>query len=337
MKAARYAFGLLLAAGFLPASVWGASERAGTVTYSIDVNAPADAKTVKLWFPYPTSDPNQTITNLKFRGNYSSFSLSREPESGALYLYTEWLGPMPERTLTVDFHIRATERRAAKLGEGRDTVPPEAQKYLESDFWIPSGDREIVALARKVTAGRTGALAKARAVYDWVVDNFRRDPNVAGCGLGLVDAALAARSGKCADISSVFVAIARAAGVPAREVFGLRLGRQRDVDISDGNHCWAEFYLPGSGWVPVDPADVVAYMSAKDFDRVQAQRYREYYFGAVDEFRMVLHKGGRGIAFVEGNVQRVNYFMYPYAEVDGKPLDYCRPRAFRYVIRFRRQ
>ncbi len=337
MRTPARAVGLLLAAGLFSAGICRASERAGTVTFAIDLNAPAGAKTVRLWFPYPTSDLDQTIRNLNFTGNYTSFTLAREPVSGALYLYAQWDGPMRARTMKVTFLAAANERKVPKLVDSRDAVPPEARKYLESDFWIPAGNPRIVAQAREIMAGRTGILAKARAIYDWVVDNFRRDANVAGCGLGLVDAALAARSGKCADISSVFVAIARAAGVPAREVFGLRLGRQRDVDISDGNHCWAEFYLPGSGWVPVDPADVVAYMSAKDFDRVQAQRYREYYFGAVDEFRMVLHKGGRGIAFVEGNVQRVNYFMYPYAEVDGKPLDYCRPRAFRYVIRFRRQ
>ncbi len=337
MKQACRALGLLLAVAFLLTGVCRASERTGTVTFTIHVDAPAAARIVKLWFPYPTSDLDQTIKNLRFSGNYSNFSLAHEPRSGALYLYTEWIGPMKRRTLTVTFHARAKERKAATLVENGDPVPPEARKYLQSDFWIPSDDRKVAALSREITVGRRGILAKARAVYDWVVENTRRDPDVPGCGLGIVETTLASRSGKCADISSVYVALARAAGVPTREVFGLRLGRPGETDITGGHHCWAEFYLPGAGWIPVDPADVQKVMLQKNLDLAAAKPYREYYFGAVDEYRITLQRGGRGLAFAEGNAEKVNYFMYPYAEADGRPLDYCRPNLFRYTIRFREE
>ncbi len=168
-----------------------------------------------------------------------------------------------------------------------------------------------------------------------MVENTRRDPSVAGCGTGEVDRALAARSGKCADIGSVYVALARAVGVPAREIFGLRLGRPGETDISDGHHCWAEFYLPGTGWVPVDPADVLKEMQQRKLPLAQVAAERAYFFGAVDAYRIVLHRGGRGVTFAEGNRSKVSYFMYPYAEVDGRPLDYCRPKTFTYEIRFK--
>lgn len=335
MKRARSAFGLLVAAGLLLAVACPAAERAGTVSFAIDIQAPPRAKVVKLWFPYPTSSPHQAITDLKFSGNYSSVSFAREASSGALYLYTEWVGPMRKRTLSVTFHARARERRAAKLAETRDPVPEEARPYLEPDSGIVAGDPTVASLARDITAGKRGYLARARAVYDWVVENTRRDPDVPGCGLGLIEATLASRSGKCADISSVFVALARAAGVPAREVFGLRLGRPGEKDITGGHHCWAEFYLPGAGWIPVDPADVLKITLVNNLGRAGEKPYRDYYFGAVDEYRIVLERGGRGLVFAEGNTQKVNYFMYPYAEADGRPLDYCRPKAFRYAISFR--
>jgi transglutaminase-like putative cysteine protease len=172
-------------------------------------------------------------------------------------------------------------------------------------------------------------------VYDWVVDNTRRDPNVPGCGVGNLEATLASLSGKCADISTVFVALARASGVPAREVFGLRLGKPGQKDISDGHHCWAEFYLPGTGWIPVDPADVRKAILDQKLTLAAAKPYRDYYFGAVDQYRITLQRGGRGLLFAEGNKERVNYFMYPYAEVDGKPLDYCRHDTFSYTVSFR--
>jgi transglutaminase-like putative cysteine protease len=224
-----------------------------------------------------------------------------------------------------------------RLVEGPGPVPVEVRKYLESEFFVPVDDPTVKATAAQATKGRKGTLSKARAVYDWVVDNTRRDPSVPGCGLGKVEVTLAQRTGKCADISSVFVALARAAGVPAREVFGLRLGQPGQKDLSDGHHCWAEFYLPGTGWVPVDPADVRKAMAERNLDLAAAKPLREYFFGGVDQFRIQLQKGGRGLDFPEGNTQKVNYFMYPYAEVDGRPLDYCMPRTFRYTVSFQEE
>jgi len=327
--------GALAAAALLACGPALAADRSGTVTFAIDVAAPADAKSVKLWFPYPTSDLEQSISGLKFDGNYSSFSLSREPNSGALYLFAEWKAPAQKRELTVSFQARTREQRVANLIERAGTVPVEVRKYLESEFFVPVDNPTVKAIAATATRGKKGTLAKARAVYDWVVENTKRDPNVPGCGLGKVEVTIAQRTGKCADISSVYVALARAAGVPAREVFGLRLGQPGQTDISDGHHCWAEFYLPGTGWVPVDPADVRAVMLAKNLDLAAAKSYREYYFGGVDQSRIKLQKGGRGLDFPEGNAEKINYFMYPYAEVDGRALDYCQPATFRYKITFK--
>ncbi len=311
------------------------SERAGTITFDIRVAAPPDAKDVRLWFPYPTSDLEQSITDLRFEGDYQSFTIAREPQSGALYLFTRWTGSTSARHLVVTFRAHARERRTAALVEADEPFPAEVRRYLTSSFWVPSDDPKVKAIASSIVAGKPRVLARARAVYDWVVDNTRRDPRVAGCGTGDVERALAARSGKCADLSSVYVALARAAGVPAREVFGLRLGRPGETDITDGHHCWAEFYLPGTGWVPVDPADVLKEMYRKSLTPAQVGPQRDYYFGAVDAYRIVLQRGGRGLSFAEGNAAKVNYFMYPYAEVDGKPIDYCRPREFRYNISVR--
>jgi transglutaminase-like putative cysteine protease len=334
MGMARHLPGLALSIAVLAPSTCLGGERSGAVTFAISVSTPRDAGTVKLWFPYPTSDLDQEIKDLKFNGNYTNFSIAREPRSGALYLYTEWTRPFDAPALTVRFHARAKERTIARLADSGGAIPPEVAKYVQAEFWIPSDDKNIQTLARQITRGKRGVLEKARAVYDWTVENTRRDPAVPGCGVGKVQLTLASRSGKCADISSVFVALARAAGVPAREVFGLRLGRPGQTDVTDGHHCWAEFYLPGTGWVPVDPADVRKMMLQESLDLAAAKRWRDYYFGTVDEYRIVLQKGGRGLAFSEGNVEELNYFMYPYAEVDGKPLDYCRPKTFTFSVTF---
>ncbi|MEF9476311.1 MAG: transglutaminase domain-containing protein [Candidatus Mariimomonas ferrooxydans] len=124
--------------------------------------------------------------------------------------------------------------------------------------------------------------------------------------------------------------------MPARELFGIRLGKKAEEDITGGFHCWAEFYLPGTGWVPVDPADVRKMMLDKNLSLEEAKPYREYYFGAVDEYRIVLEKSGRGLNLLPlQEAGPLNYLMYPYAEVNGKPLDYFEPEEFSYSVHFR--
>ena len=309
--------------------------RRGIVTFKIDLKAPEDAKTVRLWFPYPVSDEHQRIEDVVVDGNFASSAVYREPESGALYLYAEWVGDHKERTFEMTFRAEARERTVKELREADAPIPKVVERYLESNYWVPT-DGEIRRIAETVTAGRKGILEKARAVYDWVVENTFRDPKIKGCGLGIVEQTLARRGGKCADISSVFVALARAAGVPAREVFGLRLGEEAQQDITKGHHCWAEFYLPGTGWVPVDPADVRKVMLVKDLSLEEAEPYRRYFFGSVDKYRIVLEKGGRGLTlYPPQDAGPLNYLMYPYAEADGRALDYLDPEGFSYSIHFR--
>jgi len=152
-----------------------------------------------------------------------------------------------------------------------------------------------------------------------------------------VEKVLAQRGGKCADISSVFVSIARAAGVPAREVFGLRLGKKDEEDMTSGHHCWSEFYVPGYGWVPADAADVRKIMLADKLDLKGAQDKIDYYFGGVEQYRIALARGGRGYYLSpRQNDGPLNYFMYPYAEINGKSVDWLAGQAdLKYKVMFK--
>ncbi|RME68733.1 MAG: transglutaminase [Nitrospirae bacterium] len=324
----------LVVVGLLCVPVSG-KERKGKVTIQIELNAPEDAKDVRLWLPYPVSDEFQTITDVHWEGNYKEASVLREPENGLLYLYAKWEGPSSKRYLNFSFKAHAKER-AVELRDSGEPIPADVKKYLEPEPPYILTDGKIAEIAKKITRGKKTILEKARAVYDWTVENTFRDPKVKGCGLGIVEQTLAKRGGKCADISTVFVSIARAAGVPARDVFGLRLGKKPEQDMTKGYHCWAEFYLPGTGWVPVDPADVRKIMLIKKLCLKEAEPYRQYYFGRVDEFRIALEWGGRAVNLMpEQKGKPLTYLMYPYAEVDGKPLDFLDPKNFRYKVHFK--
>lgn len=323
-----WAFSMACAAG---------KEEAGEVDFRITIEAPEASRDVKVWIPYPVSDPWQSIADMKIEGNYNYSGIYREKETGNLALYAEWTAPARDRYINLSFKASATERVKKGFPSTEQPFPAEVKPYLEETAFIPL-DGKVREVALKATKGKKGVLQKAEAVYDWTIENTFRDPDVQGCGIGDVEMTLAQRGGKCADISSVFVAVARSAGIPAREVFGLRLGKKDGDDITGGHHCWAEFYLPGYGWIPVDPADVRKAMLVNKLELKDAREYRDYYFGAVDTYRIALATGGRGYYLSPPQKDGpLNYFMYPYAEIDGKQIDWLAgQKELKYKIVFKK-
>jgi transglutaminase-like putative cysteine protease len=134
-------------------------------------------------------------------------------------------------------------------------------EYLRPTASSPN-DGIVLAKAREIVGARAAPLEKARAIYDWIVDNTFRRAEARGCGLGNIALMLESGDlgGKCADINSLFVGLARAAGLPARDFFGIRVADSRVTkslgksgDITKAQHCRAEVYIENKGWLPVDP------------------------------------------------------------------------------------
>ena len=313
-----------------------AKERNGEVELAVTIAAPDDSKDVRVWIPYPVSNNVQDISHVRISGNFTQSGIYGEKETGNLALYAEWTMPGKDRAITLTFNATARELTRKDFPSVEPAIPVEIREYLKSTMFIPT-DGKVREIARSITNDKQKISEKARAVYQWVVENTVRDPDVKGCGTGEVEKVIAKKGGKCADISSVFVSIARAAGVPAREVFGLRLGKKDDEDMTGGHHCWAEFYVPGYGWVPADPSDVRKAMLANKLDIKGAQEFVDYYFGAVDEYRVALARGGRGYYLnPRQNDGPLNYFMYPYAEVNGKSLEWLAAQTdLKYKVRFK--
>jgi len=311
-------------------------ERSGEVELAVTIAAPDDSKDVRVWLPYPTSDSVQDISNVRIKGNFSQSGIYGEKETGNLALYAEWTTPTKDRAITLTFDATGRELIRKDFPAVEPAIPVEIQEYLKSTRFIPT-DGKIREIALSITNDKQKISEKARAVYQWVVENTVRDPDVKGCGTGEVEKVLAKRGGKCADISSVFVSIARAAGVPAREVFGLRLGKKDEEDMTSGHHCWSEFYVPGYGWVPADAADVRKIMLADKLGLKGAQDKIDYYFGGVEQYRIALARGGRGYYLnPRQNDGPLNYFMYPYAEVNGKSLEWLAAQTnLKYKVMFK--
>lgn len=314
-------FILALVVILLLLSVTEAKERRVGVAFKINLKAPDNSKDVRIWIPYPVSDENQTIEDVKIDGNYSFHGIYKEKEFRNSILYAEWKNPTGDRILTYTFKIR---RKEVVKKEFPKIEPPfnekDFAKYLAPTSLSPTGGK-AKEIAENITKGKKTTLAKARAIYDWIVDNMYRDPQIKGCGIGEVEKLLESLGGKCGDIHSVYVALAKSVGIPSREIFGIRIPKGIDGDMTKAQHCWAEFYLPGYGWVTIDPSDVRKIMLEKKLNLGEEKEFREYYFGAVDENRISYGIGRDLILNPPQKDGKLNYFMYPYAEAEGKALD----------------
>ena len=322
----------------LPAAALAASESSGTITMEFDLSGHDPGQVAQLWIPYPLSDRNQLITDIRVTGDYARSAVYSDQQYSNPILYARWEPGARSRKLTLSFHVLRKEvvRRDFPAREGAWNRADFA-RYLAPTSRGPI-DGRVRELADRITRGRTTVLAKARAIYDWICDNMYRDPKTRGCGAGNVCALLKRPGGKCTDIHSVFVALCRAAGVPAREIFGIRQGKKDVQDITTWQHCWAEFYLPGYGWVPVDPADVRKMMLKYNLgpDDPGTREYRKYFWGAWDPYRVQLAVGRDIRLNPPQQGPPLNTFGYPYAEIGGRVLDWLDPATFRYHFIFRR-
>ncbi|MGE5469394.1 MAG: transglutaminase-like domain-containing protein [Bacteroidota bacterium] len=221
----------------------------------------------RLWLPLPLNQDTlfQRTLGHVWDGNQNNSTMRRLPDGDLEVFYCEWRdsndGKLQLKTLvtTADRHFDITKR----------TVAPEREdilrRNLQASQLIPN-DGLAFQLGERIVGRIKDPVAQAKAVYDWVIDNAIYDPSLPACGTGDVRRQLISGlyGGRSADINGLFVAICRAIGIPARCVYGLRVGPSRlfrslgltSDDATHSQHVRAEFYVPGYGWIPVDPSDV---------------------------------------------------------------------------------
>ena len=316
------------------------------VTHRVDVLQPEG--TTRVWLPLPSVHEHDWIRNMGniWQGNALNARLLRNPEYGAEMLYAEWApGEKPVLEVTSRF---ATRDRAIDLDRAGKAAPlsrDDRQRYTRASKLLPT-DGIVRKTALDITRSARTDQARARAIYEWVVDNTFRNPKTRGCGLGDIRFMLESGdlSGKCADLNALYVGLARAAGLPARDVYGIRVADSRfgykslgkSGDISKAQHCRAEVWLTGHGWVPVDPADVRKVvleeppggLSLTD-DKVVDVRKR--LFGAW-EMNWLAYNTAHDLPLPGSRKVTVPFLMYPQGETAAGMLDSLDPAAFGYQI-----
>jgi len=286
---------------------------------------PAGTTALDLWLPLPHADASQDVRDVKIDS-----PVPYRIEKGAfgnqmLHLRT---AAVPTAPLVVKLTTQITRRERLNLfanGPGATQKPakkekpdPDLARWLGPDRLVPL-DPQIRQQAQDVVtkAGAKTDLEKARAIYEHVVSTVTYDKTGQGWGRGDIYYACDARRGNCTDFHAIVIGYCRVLGIPARFSIGLPLPPQRGHGEIKGYHCWAEFFTPETGWVPVDASE-----AAKDPSR------RQYFFGAHDENRVEFTRG-RDVELAPKQAgPPLNYFVYPYAEADGKPLEVARTYEF---------
>jgi transglutaminase-like putative cysteine protease len=284
------------------------------ITYTATVKEwPADAKQVVLWVPLPSPTAAQAVSDVEIQlpdGWAGRQSCDDEGKFGNRVLC---LTPSLHRPFTVTVKCRVDRKEVRVLAPDRAAaVPPDEGGSPDPIHLRPDRlgvvDDRVRKLAQEVTAGRHGELEQARAIYDYVLTHMAYDKTGAGWGRGDTRRACDVGRGNCTDFHALFISLVRARGIPARLRMGTSLPTDRAQGELAGYHCWAEFWVGGRGWVPVDASEAWKH-----------PKRREFLFGNLDADRVEFSMG-RDLKLPGMRGEPLTFMSVPYAEADGKPF-----------------
>jgi transglutaminase-like putative cysteine protease len=305
----------------------------------------------RVWLPVPMRADTEWHRSLgnEWSGNATRAQVVSDGKYGVPMLYAEWSDDkiVPQLEVTSRVSTREHNVDPTKPRPGAEQLSASDRQFFTAPTdYIPT-DGIVRKTAQGIVKGAGSDVAKARAIYEWIVENTFRDPKVRGCGWGDIKSMLETGNlgGKCGDLNALFVGLSRSVGVPARDVYGLRLApsvhgyRSLGVgtpSVTRAQHCRAEFFAEGRGWIPVDPADVrkVALeeppgnLALRD-EKVDAARKR--LFGNW-EMNWLAYNMGHDIALPHSTGPKLPYLMYPNGETGGERLDQLDPDAFKYSM-----
>lgn len=331
-------------------------------TYEIvtEVNLESPKGFAETWIPLPLVLDTDYFKTLAIRSEASDpkaiSQVYETPNKQARMLWTKWDQSADSHTVKVSILIStrnrnlafATPNPAIKLSKSEQKFWTRGTHYLPVDGIVKS--KSLEALAK--LPNNASDIDKAKAIYNWVVDNTYRNASTRGCGQGDVKLMLETNNlgGKCADINAVFVALARSAGLPARDVYGIRVADSargykslgKAGDITKAQHCRAEFYAAGYGWIPVDPADVRKVILEETGGLAvtdpKVVAIRDYLFGNW-EMNWMAYNYDHDLSLPGSKLGKngdIPFLMYPQAENTEGRFDSLDPDNFKYKITSRR-
>lgn len=305
----------------------------------------------KVWLPVPSVDTEwQQSLESSFVSNGKA-QLTSDGQHGARMLYVEFAESVAQPYVELTSRIQ-TQNRAVNWAQ-KQAVSEDASNLrasLQATMLLPT-DGIVRKTAVEAIRGARTDVEKAQKLYDWVVSNTYREPKTRGCGEGDIKTMLETGNlgGKCADLNALFVGLCRAVGLPARDVYGLRLVPSafgykelggNPAKLSGAQHCRAEVFLQGYGWVAMDPADVAKVMRQETPEWIKTVQnpvvapVAKGLFGGW-EGNWVAFNTAHDVTLPNSRGDKLGFFMYPVAENAAGRLDSYSPDSFKYQIQAR--
>jgi transglutaminase-like putative cysteine protease len=304
----------------------------------------------RLWLPLPDVETDyQRTLGHSWSGNASAMRLVADAPRGVRMLYAEFPAAVKAPSLQL---VSRLQTRSRAVDWSKPALASEDPAVLRANL-APTELIPVDGIVRKTalaaTQGAVSDLDKTRAIYRWLVANAHREPKVRGCGTGDVRTMLETGNlgGKCADLNAIFVGLCRSVGVPARDVYGLRLVPSafgyrelgaNPAGLKGAQHCRAEVFLKQYGWVAMDPADVL---------KVMRQETQEWIKDPAHPLVAPVNKGlfggweGNWVAYNtahdlmlpgSGGKASLPFLMYPQGENASGRFDELAPDSFKYAI-----
>jgi transglutaminase-like putative cysteine protease len=275
--------------------------------YRVDLGSidSKDGQSGRLWLPMPIDTRDQQVLSVAVESPLPH--REHRDALGNRIATIDWVGRAPRSEIV----FRYTIKRMPSSGTPANAIAAlhdEPDRFLQPTRKIPL-DGVIAQLGAQETRGKSNTAAKIRALYDYVYANMRYAKDGTGWGQGDAIWACTEKYGNCTDFHSLFMGMARSQGIPARFVIGFPIPHDRTEADIGGYHCWAEAWDSARGWVPMDASEA---WKTKQADA---------YFGKLPSDRIVFTVGRDLMLNPEQRGDPLNYFIYPYAEVAGQPVE----------------
>ncbi len=267
-----------------------------TFHYGFTVKDIPAGEKVRIWIPQAHSDAFQAVKVISATGDLPLKKTHESKYGNEMYYAEASKAKQPELHFEVVYDVVRHERLTLGIYsphlEAVKLSTRERKEYLAPDALVPTTGLPAE-LAVKVTEGKTTPLDKARAIYDYVFTTMRYDKTGTGWGRGDVLYACDAKKGNCTDFHSLFIAMARSQGIPARFEIGFPLPPDKHSAEIAGYHCWADFFDPQHGWIPVDISEAWKHPGEK---RLLLRRPRRQSRGVHDGTRSGIESEAGGQA-----------------------------------------
>ena len=317
------------------------------VTTRVEILKPAGV--TKVWLPLPSINSEyQKSLDSKWVAPGAQVSVVEDGTYGAKILVAEFPDSVAKPSVELTSRVQTQDRAvdwARKSSAKQDTAA--LKLWLQATELMPT-DGIVRRTAEEAIKGKRTDRDKAQALYDWVVTNTHREPSTRGCGVGDIKAMLESGNlgGKCADLNALFVGMARSVGIPARDVYGVRVAPSafgykalsaNSANITRAQHCRAEVYLADYGWTAMDPADVAKVMREETPEWIKTASHplvtpvNQRLFGSW-EGNWLAFNVAHDVALPGAKGPKVGFFMYPNAETSNERLDSLDPDNFKYVM-----